>query len=101
MAHNYRYSGYSSDDSEQELLTYEPETDKEIISGLREEILKCRVNLEECEQSKLSNKAKKLFSCGRSGLKPKKSRRKKNIKKKTKRVKKTKPRRKRKQTKKR
>tara|TARA_B100000902_G_C26556208_1_gene549654 strand:+ start:83 stop:370 length:288 start_codon:yes stop_codon:yes gene_type:complete len=95
MTHNYRYADVNSDDSENEdLITYEPETDKEIISGLREELLKCEVKLEE---SKLSNKLKKLVPCGRAGLKPKKSRRKK----KTKRVKKTKPRRKRQRTKKR
>lgn len=96
---NNRYSNVNSDDSEEDdLLTYEGETDKEIIKELREEILNCEVKLEECEQSsKLSNKFKKLVSCGRAGLKPKKSRRKK----KTKKSKKTKRRRKRKQTKKR
>lgn len=101
MPDNYRYDGVNSDDSEEEdLLIYEGQTDKEIISELREEILKCRVNLEECEESKFSNKAKKLFSCTRAGLKPKKSRKKKNTKKR-KYTKKTKRRRKRKQTKKR
>ena len=77
-----RYAGVNSDDSdEDDLVTYEPETDKEIISGLHEEILKCHVSLEECEESKFTNKLKKLVSCGRAGLKPKKSRRKKKTKK--------------------
>ena len=40
MAHNYRYSGYSSDDSDAELLTYEGETDKEIIDRLETDIRK-------------------------------------------------------------
>lgn len=79
---NNRYSNVNSDDSEEDdLLTYEGETDKEIIRGLREEILKCHVSLEECEESKFKNKFKKLVSCGRAGLKPKKSRRKKKTKK--------------------
>jgi hypothetical protein len=101
MANN-RYAGVNSDDSDNEdLLTYERETDKEIISELRGEIFECQVNLEECKESKFTNKLKKLVSCGGAGFKPKKSRRKKNTKKKTKRVKKTKLRRKRQRTKKR
>ena len=49
---NNRYSNVNSDDSEEDdLLTYEGETDKEIIKELREEILNCEVKLEECEQS--------------------------------------------------
>ena len=31
MEHNYRYPDYSSDDSDADLVTYEPETEKEII----------------------------------------------------------------------
>ena len=80
----YRYAGVNSDDSEEEdLVNYQGGTDKEIISRLSGEILKCRVDLEECKESKLSNKFKKLVSCRSAGLK-KKPRRKKNTKKKTK-----------------
>ena len=64
------------------------------LEELREKLTQCHNDLEE---SKFKNKFKKLVSCRRAGLKPKKSRRKK----KTKKSKKTKPRRKRKQTKKR
>ena len=53
MTHNYRYSGYDSDDSEEDLLTYEGETDKEKSEN---DIRQCRDDLERCEQSKLSNK---------------------------------------------
>ena len=67
---------------------------KRELEELREKLTQCQTDLEE---SKFSNKLKKLVSCRRAGLKPKKSRRKK----KTKKPKKTKPRRKRKQTKKR
>ena len=87
---NNRYDGVNSSDSEEDLIIYEGETDKEIIDRLRGEILQCKVKL---EQSKFSNKAKKLFSCRRAGLKSKKSRRKKKPKKR-KHTKKTKPRRK-------
>ena len=101
MLDNYRYDGVNSDDSEEEdLLTYEGQTDKEIISELSGKILNCEVKLEKCEESKFTNKAKKLFSCTRAGLKPKKARGKKKTKKR-KYTKKTKTRRKRKQTKKR
>ena len=95
MTHNYRYSGYNSDDSEEDLLTYEGETDKEKSEN---DIRQCRDDLERCEQSKLSNKAKKLLSCGRAGLKPTK---KNKHKRKRKHTKKRKPTKKRKYTKKR
>ena len=65
------------------------------LEELREKLTQCHNDLEE---SKFKNKLRKLVSCRRAGLKPRK---KKDSKKKTKRVKKTKPRRKRKQTKKR
>jgi len=90
MTHNYRYSGYNSDDSEEDLLTYEGETDKEIIDRLETDIRQCRGDLERCEQSKLSNKAKKLFSCGRAGLKPTKKNKHKRKRKHTKKRKPTK-----------
>ena len=95
MSHNYRYSGYESDDSEEDLLTYEGETDKEKSENA---LRQCRDDLERCEQSKLSNKVKKLFSCGRAGLKPTK---KNKHKRKRKHTKKRKPTKKRKYTKKR
>tara|TARA_Y100001958_G_C21233283_1_gene559265 strand:- start:2152 stop:2595 length:444 start_codon:yes stop_codon:yes gene_type:complete len=48
------------------------------LEELRKQLTQCRTDLEE---SKFTNKAKKLFSCGRAGLKPKKSGRKKKTKK--------------------
>ena len=41
------------------------------LEELRKQLTQCRTDLEE---SKFTNKAKKLFSCGRAGLKPKKKR---------------------------